>query len=64
MQPEVATESNYLRIYRFMQVDRGVEKTLQPEVATFADVRAGREKLRDVLDGKGKSEETKARGME
>ena len=63
MQPQVATESNYLRIYWFMQVDGGVEKTLQPEVATFAAVSAGREKSRDMLGEKDKSEETEARGM-
>ena len=63
MQPEVATESNYLRISRLMQVDGGVEKTLQPEAAMFAAVRAGREKSRDMLGEKDKSEETEARGM-
>lgn len=41
-----------------------MEKTLQPEAAMFAAVRAGREKSRDMLGGKDKSEETEARGME
>lgn len=64
MQPQVATGFIYLQIFIFSQVYGGVEKTLQAQVAMFVDARMSREKLRDVLGGKGRSEETESRGME